>query len=33
MFENLIAKLKAERRSLVLPEGSDLRIIEGAEGL
>lgn len=30
MFENLIAKLKAERRSLVLPEGSDLRIIEGA---
>ncbi len=33
MFENLIAKLKAERRSLVLPEGSDLRIIEGASKL
>lgn len=33
MFENLIAKLKAEKRSLVLPEGNDLRIIEGASRL
>ena len=33
MFENLVAQLKAEKRSLVLPEGSDLRIIEGASRL